>query len=221
VSSTEQPGRGDEIRERVGEPGLIEPTQFYETEIAARGTDLAVRFIVLPTPPNTPAGEWINPGIVLPQLELRQLSQEPLSPSLLPAAIASLLQAAEAPEPHDRYAVEHLDLVVHYPTQFVHDHPDVAAFSEYVAFAPVVPIEQSPLSTAALGQLLTVGGIGGGIGLLAAGGPTPLLLVTVPVGIILCAAAKGAGEGLADGLRHRIRQWMGVPASQQAAPAQD
>ena len=90
---------------------------------------------------------------------------------------------------------------------------DYVAFAEYLAFAQLIPFEESPLEGTSLGSIVATGSggaIGAYVGFAVAGGPTPLLLVTVPAGMIICGAAMGTAEGLQDGLRDRIKRWVGT-----------
>jgi hypothetical protein len=74
-------------------------------------------------------------------------------------------------------------------------------FAEYVAFSEVIPIEASPLTSK---SLLTIAvGVGAKIGVIA-GGATPLVLVTVPAGIILCTAGVIFGPALGQKLAKLI-----------------
>jgi hypothetical protein len=84
-----------------------------------------------------------------------------------------------------------------------------SAFAQYLAYAPVVPFESSPLSPKSLSDLATAGGgIGGALGAYLTG--DPLLLVTIPAGIIVCGAARGVSQALEIGLRSKILGLMGV-----------
>jgi hypothetical protein len=90
--------------------------------------------------------------------------------------------------------------------------PQVDAFATYVTNSRVVPFERSPISMESIVQIVKASGgagIGATVGLLAGGG-TPLMLVTVPAGIILCGAATGIASALEEGLRLRVLGLMGV-----------
>lgn len=95
-------------------------------------------------------------------------------------------------------------------------------FAQYLVYSPVVPIESSPLGGKALSDLATAGsGIGGALGAYATG--EPLLLLTIPGGIVLCAAARGISDALRIGLRARLLDLMGVedPESNGPSPGDD
>ena len=68
------------------------------------------------------------------------------------------------------------------------------------------PPELSPLSTVLTKNLTSGVAMGALAGLVSAWG-TPLVLITVPGGIILGGAAEGVAHGLRRGLRKRIERW--------------
>lgn len=181
--------------------------QIYETELEHPETSHAVRFLTVPARSVADPAILSEPEALMAELELRPLGV-PLSASEVPYAVASILLREDAEQ-----ALEHFHLVRDHLPAFMGDHPQVLEFSEYVSFAKVVPFEQSPLAGEALASLLASGsgvGIGAGIGIMVAGGPTPLLFLTVPAGIIICGSAKGVADGLAEGLRYRVRRLMGL-----------
>jgi hypothetical protein len=87
-------------------------------------------------------------------------------------------------------------------------------FAEYLAFEAVVPFESSPLGAKALATLVgTTGSAGAALGYAATS--DPIVLLTVPAGIVIAGAALGVGAGLATGLadavRYRVHDLMGIP----------
>ncbi|HET6505609.1 MAG TPA: hypothetical protein VFG42_02360 [Baekduia sp.] len=101
-------------------------------------------------------------------------------------------------------------------------------FAEYLAFEAIIPFESSPLGAKALASLIgaTTGTTGAALGYAATG--EPLVLVTVPAGIVIAGVALGIGvgtaTGLAEGIHHRITRLMGVPDLPQppeSAPGHD
>jgi hypothetical protein len=91
-------------------------------------------------------------------------------------------------------------------------------FAEYVSYARVIPFEQSPLgaeSLAAIAANAVKGGtvtIGATIGFIAAG-PTSLLLITVPAGIILCGAAVSFSKWIEENRSVIWSKLLGVRTS--------
>ena len=97
-------------------------------------------------------------------------------------------------------------------------------FAEYLAFEAIVPFESSPLGAKALATLVgTTGTAGAALGYAATG--DPIVLITVPAGIVLAGAAIGVGGGaavgLAEGIRHQICRLMGVPEDPPTNPPQE
>jgi hypothetical protein len=87
--------------------------------------------------------------------------------------------------------------------------PDVAGDFAALFDLPCIVIEQSPPELASLAGLLKQGGgvaVGAFVGLHAASGP--MLLVTVPAGIIIVGAAAGLGSALEAGLRDLLLKFM-------------
>jgi len=192
--------------------------QAYETEIADQQNGFAVRFVSVPRLSLNDPRLMEYPEDVLRNLELERVSDQ-IPASLVSVALASILQRDNDP----RGAVEHFELVLHHRIEFENHHPELARFSEYATYADVLPVQESPLSAASLGNILASGsgvGVGAAAAFMAAGGPTPFLFVTVPLGIILCCSAKGIGEGLSEGLRYKIRKLMGVPEETGQAKAE-
>ena len=79
--------------------------------------------------------------------------------------------------------------------------PALFKFAEELSFTEVVPFESSPLSLQSLASIALKAAQGGATPLGAvtafvAVGPTPLLLVAVPAGIVLCGSAIAFGKWL-------------------------
>ncbi len=192
----------------------IPVSQIYETEVWWRQAQTGVRMVVVPARSLESATILSNPWDALSELQLEQVS-DPISASTLPLAVASVLKEADNPSA----AAEHFNLARAHLEAFTADHAGLLEFAEYVSYADVVPFESSPLSPDSLGKILTAGsgaGIGAGVAIMVAGGPTPLLFITVPAGMIVCGAAMGVSEALQKGLRYKILKLMGVPDAQPA-----
>lgn len=79
-------------------------------------------------------------------------------------------------------------------------------FAEYLSYADIVPFASSPLELHSLASIAATAsplGIGAAVGF-AVFGSSPLLLVGVPAGIIICGAAAGVSRALEEGLRERL-----------------
>jgi hypothetical protein len=81
---------------------------------------------------------------------------------------------------------------------------DRSTFCSYLANADIIPFEQSPLSATSLANIALKSakagsiGLGTTVGFLAAGGSSPMLLITVPFGIVLCGAAMSFTKWLEE-----------------------
>jgi hypothetical protein len=77
-------------------------------------------------------------------------------------------------------------------------------FATFLTLAPVIPFQQSPLSLDSFASILTRPSAFIGLGAYAAfviSGPTPLIFVTVPAGMIFFGAAAGVAKALESGLQ--------------------
>jgi hypothetical protein len=95
-------------------------------------------------------------------------------------------------------------------------------FVEQAVFTNVVPFEESPLDLTSIATLIkqaTGVGLGAYVGFLVAGGPTPLLFLTVPAGMLIVGTAAGVAKALEVGLNYRLLRLMGVPTREQEPPS--
>lgn len=93
-------------------------------------------------------------------------------------------------------------------------------FAQHLAFAPVVPVESSPLRNRSLSEIVTTSaGASIALGSYAAT-DEPLVLLATPLLIIVCGAAEGIGQALQIGLRSLLLNLMGVqdPTAPQPQP---
>jgi hypothetical protein len=103
--------------------------------------------------------------------------------------------------------------------------PDTALyrFSEYLSYAEIVPFQASPLDLHSLAGIATLSpvGIGATIAFAVFGlGASPLLLIAVPAGMIVCGAAAGIAQGLNEGLRHKMLSFL-QPRTQEEVEADE
>ena len=99
--------------------------------------------------------------------------------------------------------------------------PALYRFAARVTLEPVIPVESSPVSGTALAELVKSVGASSALGYFAVGAH-PLLLITVPVGVVLLGGARGIADGLRKGLEHRIATWLGAsPPSDESASAEE
>lgn len=81
-------------------------------------------------------------------------------------------------------------------------------FTRYLVNDAIVPFESSPLETKALIEIASSAGATAALGYFAS--EHPLILLTLPAGIVICGAAIGVGEALQQGLRAKILKLMGI-----------
>jgi hypothetical protein len=209
----------------------FEPVQSYETTIRDNGTNSSFVFFTVPRrslPENylllegsQGAREVALPQYVLEELNLRGLpSVQNIGLWQLDRAIGVLLSPfAELHTPiYDTSWFAGRDYTL--KALLESDDaipPEISDFSKYLLHEAVIPFERSPLEGASLFNIVSHAsgvGIGAYIGFVLAGS-TPLLLITVPAGMILCGAAAGAARGLEEGLHRRIERLLSgrrVPA---------
>ena len=181
----------------------------FTTSVADRETGLRAEISVLPAASLREEFDYRAPENVTGRLGV--VGQR-LSPSQLPYALTFVLDTAGA--------LEGLSIFqpVTDPNRFWAEpnRQQLLQFSEFVAFSELVPVEHSPwdlhslatLATALRPSTLMLGAVTG----LAAGAGTPLVLLTVPAGIVLV----GSAQLLNDALRAYVHMRLaGVPDAYQ------
>jgi hypothetical protein len=136
-----------------------------------------------------------------------------ISPTEIPNAIAQMVSADTSEDANALRTELALDRITD-PTAASRDDEELRAFAEYVAFANLVPFEESPINLVSLaGKAASTAkspeALGAFIGVLA-GGATPMLLVTVPTGIIVCAAASAFAKFLFENRQSVFGKLFGV-----------
>jgi hypothetical protein len=176
----------------------MELVQWFETTIQNADLPPSVdgfRFIFIPAVRGRE--ELRSVQEVTHELELEYLADIP-SATALPSVLAAFLLggdaavAVDAPWPADGVATE------------------TALFVENVAFSRLIPVWTNPLDLRSLASVLTTGSgvaIGAWAGVVASGG-SPLILITVPIGMIIGGAAAGIGRALEGGLQERLGAWL-------------
>jgi hypothetical protein len=178
---------------------LMDPAQFYETTLYNRDRDQALAIATVPAR-SLPTGEVPPVEALGEQLETPGGIIRPVEAWSLPFLIDTALG-----EP--RWPGSPFDAPLSWPLAARPRNDRWSSpFAEYVAFTPVVPFESSPLGAKSLGGL--VAGAGGAVGAYAT--HDPLLLLTVPAGIIVCRAAFHIGDGIGIAVRTVILRWVGV-----------
>lgn len=183
--------------------------QYYETVVRDNATSLAARLVVFPR------RSLEGPGVIhTGSMEFREASETEhflailgareileVSPDKLLPILAGII--TEMPQlSAGARGTEHLTARMYYARQLISGEslPLAGAdlrFAEALLNEELVPFESSPLQAVSLAQLTKASGVATGayIGFVIAG-ETPLLLITVPAGMMICGAAAGIGEGL-------------------------
>jgi hypothetical protein len=177
--------------------------QIYETTISDAAGRLVMTCLVLPARSLVVNDRPAKPEQVRQALDLKELKR--VSPSALPYALGSLLAANE-----ENQALQVYQTLLESPMQKAQEvlGPDILSFSESACFEELIPFENSPLEPAALASLVkkaSTTALGAYIGFVAVG-PSPLLFISVPAGIIICGAAGGAGAGLKTLMEEGVRK---------------
>lgn len=194
----------------------MNPAQIYETTIFNRDrrreafTFLTVPARSLPTQEMPPMDQIAD--------DLGLLLMEPENPrsfrrNLRPWGLPFLLDGALGRRQAFRFYFD--------PDTPFGEKEGPSRFAEYLAFEAVIPFESSPLGAKSLAALITTtGSVGAALGY--AGSGDPIVLVTVPAGIVLGGAAIGVGAGLAvglaDGIQSRVRRLLEIPESDREDP---
>jgi hypothetical protein len=185
-------------------------TQIYETTVVDKDSDATARYVVVPRrafgsadwlPPYAEGAEERNVATFFTlATELADAKPQMIDASHLVFAVATCL-AASTPQGLDELGrLKPLDAI---PEDLFRGQ---IRFAEILALAPVVPFENSPLGLDSLGALITRStgvGLGAYAGFVIAG-TSPLLLITVPAGMVLFGAASGVANALEQGLRERV-----------------
>jgi hypothetical protein len=196
----------------------MELVQWYDTTVADRDQDATARFLVVPAR-SVPSPELLANRTALMQRLGLQSIQDLVSPSFLPHAFLAVLTAETADD-----AKQRLEALLSSPQAFADTPPDLRSFAEQLAFAPLVPFEASTPDLTAIASIVAkAAGAGYAVGAVVgvvASGPTPLILVTVPAGMIICGAAAGVAKALEEGLYERLIGWIRGRSDRTPSPEQ-
>ena len=179
----------------VADCRAVEPVQLYETTIYDGDTGQSVRFVTVPT---------------------RSLVRLP--PDATPQSFTTALSAEQATWHTTPVEAWNLPFMIDFALgrsdfALVMEQPGEAArpstFAQYVSYAPVVPIEQSPLAARSLAELV------GAVATTTAfswwySEASPVFVLYVGGTLIVLGAAAGIAEALRVGLRARLLRLMGV-----------
>jgi len=214
-------------------PGVHPAPQFYETTILAgvSGQTVPVTFAVVPSRSLTP--EQSSQSESLPEL-MAVVASEPSEAILLgniwslTTAVALMLDPAFAPRAAAederlavwaelRTAVERGGEFDQFPEPSWWSSPGAMrptplAAAEALLLSTDIPFGSDPLTAQSISSIIADSGAGALVAAVAAGAPTPWLLVAVPAGVVLMKVADGlvggTGEALHDTVRYRLLRWL-------------
>jgi len=195
--------------------------QFYQTTLISKHADVGLHLVTLPARSipefGDPAFEFhidTFKRIAFERLDIYEHDDSNLD-DLKNKLLDLILESYETGSREEERRFEDEGGVATLPQQDSTLDVQVEASTLVDAFfsTPVIPFERSPLDAESLTKILSATGgtgVGAYLGFVVAGG-TPLAIVLVPAGMILCGAAAGIG----DGLYTRLKRWI---AGQDAAP---
>lgn len=168
----------------------METIRLYETTVLDHDRKYEAHILVVPKRAFWEGNLSLleNPSMLMAALGL-ELLQPLYSPDFLPhALIAAILDEENKDE-----ASQRLQRMLAGPQERAFEGIDstLVEFSHELVFAELVPFEASSPVYRSLASVAILGGVikvGTTVGLVAAGG-TPFVLITVPLGIVLCGAA--------------------------------
>ena len=178
--------------------------QTYETTIMSRDSEHAMQVLVVPKASMPPMPDPLPVETVLKELELGKLAITD------PSNLAHHLAVLFSPGLPQIELLQAMTTAVMAPIESYQPSGDDLRFAELMSFERLIPFEESPLELESLAKLATTAsgaGLGAYLGFVVFGA-SPLLFIAVPAGIILCCAARGVGQGLEEGLRDRVREWL-------------
>lgn len=183
-----------------GDSRPMNPAQIYETTIFNRDRAEGVCISVVPLrslqEPEIPSIESFGEFLVIPGVVIRPV--EAWSLPFLIDQVTGNQRAFGAPFP---------DHPFDWPLRLrPNDQRWASPFAEHVSFAPVIPFESSPLQGNSLAGLVT--SAGGLVGAYMT--HDPLLIITVPGGIIVCRAALHIGDGIGIAAKTLILRLVGI-----------
>jgi hypothetical protein len=189
----------------------MDAPQVYETTIYNR--DLRRAFAFATVPANALPSREVPPAEVLGRdFESEGRRLEPVEAWSLPFLIDTLLGRPPDFPPFERWPPFDPD----FPPWGLRRRRGrgPSAFAQHLTYSPVIPFESSPLGSKSLAGVVTTAG--GAVGAYVT--RDPLLLVTVPLGIVLCRAAVHVGDGVGIVLRTIILRWAGIEAADAPEP---
>lgn len=189
----------------------MDPVQLYETTVYNRDDDRGFSFVTVPVR-----------SLSLERVpEARQVAKwfdlhNPREPSGA-AIVVTPVEAWNLPFLLDAAMQRYVDYPYEFGFYFDPLEPrrstrgrGPSPFAQHLAYAPVVPVESSPLRNRSLAEIVTTSaGVSLALGSYAAT-DEPLVLIATPLLIIVCGAAEGVAQALQIGLRSLVLKAMGI-----------
>lgn len=178
---------------------ILNILQIHESTIVDSESDLSAHFITVPS--RSLGGDsylFQGPGNPLYELGLLRLADVPLG-GVVRSLAACLV--SESVEDFMRRFDEGFTEELEKPSIRPKAH---FGFAEYLTFARVVPFEWSAFSFDSLGNILTAQGRGEAGYMYHEDSDTPVLVVAIPAGILICGPTLKLVRALDTGLRMRI-----------------
>jgi hypothetical protein len=170
--------------------GLRQPAQYYGTTIFDQYQPQSFSFAFVPL--RSFANNQIPQlDTIVTMLQGHRLDAGEIQPWHLPVVLASILSGG-GPMLSPSQLLPNL---VYGGSVLVDAHK--LGFADYVAHSDLIPFEESPIRGKSLMSI--AGSAGVTIGLIAAGN-NPIVILTVPLGILLCTAAAALGPELGKNL---------------------
>ena len=182
----------------------MDPVQVYETTLHERDGQRGFAFATVPAR-SLPEGDVPPAALLGRSLETEGGPLGPIEAWSLPFLVDALMGRLVTPFDEPYFDDPFFGLPWRYPGRG-RSVRSPSAFAQQLAYAPVVPFESSPLGGKSLADIVTTAG-GAASAYVTR---DPLMLLTVPAGIIVCRAASHVGDGIGLALRAKILDWAGV-----------
>jgi hypothetical protein len=175
--------------------------QIYETTIADTTSELSAHFVTVPAR-SLGGSSYLYQGSDWPleTLGLLRIADVPFGG--VARSLAACLVSDDVEEFLRRFEQGFEEETKHSSVQL----PKPFVFAEYLTFARNIPFEQPSLSADSLGNILTAQGHGEAGYMYHEVTRTPLLVVAIPAGMVLCGSAPGMIRALESGLRQRLME---------------
>jgi hypothetical protein len=178
---------------------ILDISQIYETTIVDSESGLSAHFVTVPAR-SLGGDSYLFQGSDSPLYELGLLRLADVPLGGVARSLATCLVSEDVEEFMRRFQEGFKEEMQHPGIR----PPAHFGFAEYLTFARVVPFEWPSLSADSLGNILTAQGYGESGYMYYEDTNTPVLVVAIPAGILICGSAPKLVGALEAGLRTRI-----------------